>query len=388
MKKTMLMVATVAMLITGLAGCAGCSGNEAVNPTVVPTATEAPTEAVAPSDAPTEEPVVDPTTEPTAAPAEAPTMAVDPTEEPVATEAPTSTPVPTATATPEPTATSTSTPSQTVTPTSTPTPVPTNTPTPKPTSIPSPSPTPTPVKGIEVGDYVTFGSYEQDNDLSNGKEPIEWLVLDTEDGKAFLLAKYCLDAQKYDANFSRREFTQAILNGTPEAYDYDVTWEKSTLRAWLNNEFYNAAFTTGEQKSILLTDVENLPNANRGTSSGPDTKDYVYLLSEREALEYFGKEWILKYFDVYGDGPEKREHLGNPTEYTLAQGATVKGSGRWYGGYCAWWLRTIGGDSSVATHIGESGFLDQDGGFADATCNGIRPVVWIDVTTADVEKGN
>ena len=30
---------------------------------------------------------------------------------------------------------------------------------------------------VQVGTYVTFGSYEQDNDLSNGKEDIEWLVL-------------------------------------------------------------------------------------------------------------------------------------------------------------------------------------------------------------------
>ena len=28
------------------------------------------------------------------------------------------------------------------------------------------------------GDIVTFGAYEQDNDASNGKEPIEWIVLE------------------------------------------------------------------------------------------------------------------------------------------------------------------------------------------------------------------
>ena len=33
---------------------------------------------------------------------------------------------------------------------------------------------------IQIGDYITFGSYEQDNDISNGKEDIEWLVLDRE----------------------------------------------------------------------------------------------------------------------------------------------------------------------------------------------------------------
>ena len=34
-----------------------------------------------------------------------------------------------------------------------------------------------------VGDVVFFGSYEQNNDLSDGKEDIEWCVLAKEDGK-------------------------------------------------------------------------------------------------------------------------------------------------------------------------------------------------------------
>ena len=43
---------------------------------------------------------------------------------------------------------------------------------------------------ISVGDIITFGHYEQDNNLDNGAEPIEWIVLDVQDGKALLLSKY------------------------------------------------------------------------------------------------------------------------------------------------------------------------------------------------------
>ena len=32
-----------------------------------------------------------------------------------------------------------------------------------------------------AGDTVVFGSYEQDNDLTNGQEPLEWIVLKTEE---------------------------------------------------------------------------------------------------------------------------------------------------------------------------------------------------------------
>ena len=49
-----------------------------------------------------------------------------------------------------------------------------------------------------VGSTVTFGSYEQDNDTSNGKEPLEWIVLSYQDGKSLLISKYGLDCQPYN----------------------------------------------------------------------------------------------------------------------------------------------------------------------------------------------
>ena len=41
---------------------------------------------------------------------------------------------------------------------------------------------------MHVGDTVVFGSYEQDNDKSNGTEPIEWIVLDEKGGRYLLLS--------------------------------------------------------------------------------------------------------------------------------------------------------------------------------------------------------
>lgn len=65
-----------------------------------------------------------------------------------------------------------------------------------------------------VGDIVTFGSYEQDNDLENGMEPVEWYVLDKEDGEATLMSVYLLDWQPYNEDF------------------IGMTWEDCTLRSW------------------------------------------------------------------------------------------------------------------------------------------------------------
>lgn len=39
---------------------------------------------------------------------------------------------------------------------------------------------------LNIGDYVLFGSYEQDNDTTNGAEPIEWQVVDIDNDKAWM----------------------------------------------------------------------------------------------------------------------------------------------------------------------------------------------------------
>ena len=80
------------------------------------------------------------------------------------------------------------------------------------------------LKTAEVGDFIAFGKYEQDNDTTNGKEDIVWTVLEIKDGKALIMSAYCLDNKQYN---------------TSKAY---VTWETCTLRKWLNNDFINAAF--------------------------------------------------------------------------------------------------------------------------------------------------
>ena len=66
---------------------------------------------------------------------------------------------------------------------------------------------------MQIGDMITFGRYPQDAD---GRElPIEWQVLDVQDGRALLLSRYILDVQPY-----------AEPGGS-------LFWGESHLRAWL-----------------------------------------------------------------------------------------------------------------------------------------------------------
>lgn len=382
LKKMMIVAAAAAMFMTGAAGCSGCNKETVSQPTGTPAATEKPVEV---TKIPELTPEATPEPELTGTPEL--TEAVTPKPAPESTPAPTAEPELTATAALTPTAVLEMTPAPTVIPEPTETPMPTVTP--EPTLAPTPTPTPVPVKGIVAGDYVTFGSYEQDSDLSNGKEPIEWLVLEAKDGKAFLLSKYVLDGRPYDTNFDLDAEITAAIGGKP--YSYRATWEKSTIRTWLNEEFYNTAFNSSEQESILLSHVENLPNSLRGTSSGPDTKDKVYLLSESEVIKYFGKKWVIvdkenRYIWEDGVYPEQDIQLGVPTEYAVRNGVYKGGAGTlWSEEYCSWSLRTTGGPICYTVYMCADGFLQQDGGNLHGI-GGVRPALWLDITSADVEK--
>ena len=111
-----------------------------------------------------------------------------------------------------------------------------------------------------VGKTVIFGHYEQDNDLTNGKEPIEWIVLDTQDGKSLLLSKYALDCQPYNTN------------------KQNVTWSTCSLRTWLNGGawgygFISVAFSSEEQARIPIVIVAADQNPKYDTSTGDNVSD-------------------------------------------------------------------------------------------------------------------
>lgn len=382
MKKSLGLVVLAAMMVVSFAGCAGCNTN---NPPAITTLTNAATATVTPTAELTA--VVDPasalTAEPGVTSTEAPdvteavslTEEVLPTDEPVATptEEPVSATEPTDTVAPAATSglTPTCSPELIATPEPINTPVPT--PTPKPTATPKPTVTPTPVpaKGIVSGDYVTFGHYEQDKDFVNGKEPIEWLVLEVKEGRAFLISKYVLDGHQYHS--------QKFVNDDPvAAIPYEVTWETSDLRAWLGSEFLNTAFTAAEQESIVITTVKN-PDHSNGTEGGNDTRDKVYILSLEEALNYFGVA-------------ENRKNLKaatTPTEYSKTRNIGYIGdepyAQKWYQKNANWWLRSPGMGPNWGAYVAGAGILMEDGAYVTYN-TGVRPALWLDIVSADVEK--
>lgn len=69
-----------------------------------------------------------------------------------------------------------------------------------------------------------------------------------------------------------------------------TTWETCTLRQWLNNNFFNAAFSGYERAMIPTVTVSADENPEYSTDHGNATQDRVFLLSIDEANKYFGSD--------------------------------------------------------------------------------------------------
>ncbi len=192
---------------------------------------------------------------------------------------------------------------------------------------------------------VKFGHFEQDNDISNGQEPIEWLVLDEKDGYSLLLSKKILDVSTFD------------FSGT------FVTWDASSLRRYLNKVFIDQAFTDSEKRAIDETVVDN--SAEQQPSKAvktpvKDTLDQVFLLSDAEVRYYFESDSdrsceVSKYARALG-----KKNLAN-----------IDG----------WWLRTVYDSQNASL-----GWVNTDGKISGARSGiqtGIRPAIWVETAMLD-----
>lgn len=197
------------------------------------------------------------------------------------------------------------------------------------------------IKAASVGDTIKFGHYEQDNNSSNGKEEIEWIVLAKDGDRVLVISRYALDCQRYNSRPS-------------------VTWETCSLRKWMNGTFLNAAFNSGEKRLIQNATVTADNNPSYNTSPGNNTTDKVFLLSIPEVNKYFSSD---------------SARLCQGTAYCYAQGA--------YGGlFCWWWLRSLDYDYGDAAVVSDDGSVfDYDYGYAANADDGIavRPALWINL---------
>lgn len=206
------------------------------------------------------------------------------------------------------------------------------------------------------GGHVTFGSYEQDNNLENGPEPISWTVLELDEEGALLFSDYGLDAKPYN------EIQTA------------VTWETCTLRKWLNTDFFNAAFNEEEKRAIKDTELVNHDNETYGVSGGNDTVDKVFLLSVNELSKFY----------PYANELQHSERFLKATEYAKAQGVLTYEEFEavfWQNSW--WWLRTPGIQQEYASRVLCSGMVVDSGDGVAAVYQAVRPAIRVIFASQD-----
>ena len=183
-----------------------------------------------------------------------------------------------------------------------------------------------------IGDIIVFGSYEQDGNLSNGKEPIEWIVFNIEKDhsngtvgyKYHLVSKEALDAKPY--------------NTTAES----VTWATSSLRKWLNNEFLSNAFSATELKSVCFF------NEDRVRCLSTDSVNNLSTLVPKKTTA---------------------------TKYAQMNGAYIEN------GHCGYWLIDSGDTYNTAARVNVYGQVltsyNESIGGVERTDFAVRPVITI-----------
>lgn len=193
-----------------------------------------------------------------------------------------------------------------------------------------------------AADSNVNSSFQDDNGYDTEKtywfkfEPIKWRVLSQSGSEALILCESIIDSQEYYSEDKSASFSHN--GGTGYANNYAL----SNIRKWLNNAFYNAAFSDTEKKSVLATTVNN--NARNSSDSGnaltqattyycSNTSDNVFLLSEQEvttATYGFAADYTV----------EDDLRCKIITDYAKSQGAWPSIN------YGFWWLRSPSYDKS------------------------------------------
>lgn len=236
---------------------------------------------------------------------------------------------------------------------------------------------------IQTGNYIKFGEYQG--------EKLNWIVMEKQEDKALLFNANVIDCKCYNE------------------YEYcECTWETSSLRNWLNDDFYNTAFSNEEKNKILLTNVNNNDDIDFDASikSGNNTDDYIFCLSRQENWNYFGQDTELvekrygnKTYSIYvnlqaaagaTDYAKNVDNYGNKLSTTNESelDTVLDMMGKKDDGFlkrmlltqAAYWLRSHGDDVGCASYVDQygenfSGVLS--GGTMNAGNVGVRPAMWV-----------
>ena len=214
-------------------------------------------------------------------------------------------------------------------------------------------------RNAQIGDIVEYGSYEQDGDESNGAEPLEWIVLDRNEEGTLLVTKDIIDGKPFD-----------------EGSDGVARWDTSTLRTWLNGEFFDEAFTSEEKAAMAQGNLyerfmnlldEKAANLNRAIGHYPgldvwDTVSLLFILDVTANSEFRSLLFPVEITPYAREAGVKDDEKWNnvPWWWTIYPDDDTRGEQ--YTQPCARW---VGHGEDYGTYQGKDVIL------------GVRPVIWV-----------
>ena len=211
---------------------------------------------------------------------------------------------------------------------------------------------------VEAIDSFIFGKHS----INDKELDIEWIILKKENDRALIVSKYIIDGLIFGNNNE---------------------WDKSTIRTWLNEDFYNNSFSDKEKAYINETIINTKGPEYVKENYNVTTTDKIFLLSNEE---------INQYFDDYGSTnklatstccKEVLDRITDESYYTKS-----------FTNRISWFLRNPGQQPGLSNEETNT-VLDYDTyvsnvdkrGYCtiydcEVECNkkyGIRPAMWINI---------
>ena len=212
-------------------------------------------------------------------------------------------------------------------------------------------------------------------------EPLQWRVLDAAAG--LVLCETIIDNQPYhnfilyatylDDDGETRVFLDENGNdiywGNAAKTHYPNNYAKSSLRHWLNADFYNTAFTVEQTEKIVPTLLDNRAyNPALSAYDSMPTTDKVFLLSWNDAVNPaygFSSDWRQ----------EDPARQAKPSDYAKCQGLFTMSL---YNGSTGWIFRSPGDRSECICGVcapGKAATYNDYNDYETDCLHGIRPAI-------------
>ena len=216
------------------------------------------------------------------------------------------------------------------------------------------------VADAKIGDEVVFGSWDQDG--KSGSEPITWIVLCQGVGKTLVLSERVLEYQCFKNETADDNYPAAL-------------YRDSDLRAFLNDSFYNGAFSDEEKSAILTSRIVSKYKDEHYTELTYETEDNVFPLSVAEAARYVCGVGT----NVFGI-PSDRVREENPYGTSPISGIAGVSDAM------TWWLRDMGPENAKTAAVVYAGEAQRKNHNEQVYKKaGVRPAMWIVYDRSEME---